>query len=288
MNTTTTGELLSLFLLHAVKQVSIKIFWWHRWTTESSVVCLLLCCAFLLQCAHLFHDLMCASARMLNGKSDKNKCAIRSFLYKFGKRCFSLWSYHFHHSMCHIIKSISPHVIGLLNFDLGFDYLLLSGSFSLRYDVFNGIFEGQFMSTVFVPQCFTRGADDPDSGGKKIFRFYVLHSRELNFSLCHMVCPSARDTQANEEASKYPSRKWSQKASLGSSLSVISSLERRRILDGPCASDLTILLRKQCAPWVWRKLATSSLAGLQSWLKVMAAAQRHRVTVQINRAILKA
>lgn len=134
----------------------------------------------------------------------------------------------------------------------------------------------------------TRGADDPDRGGKKIFRFYVLHSRELNFSLCHMVCPSARDTQANEEASKHPSRKWSQKASLGSSLSVISSLERRRILDGPCASDLTILLRKQCAPWVWRKLATSSLAALQSWLKVMAAAQRHRVTVQINRAILKA
>lgn len=178
---------------------------------------------------------------------------------------------------------------GLLKFDLGFDYLLLSGSFSLPYDVFNGIFEGQFMSTVFVPQCFTHVALMTQIGGKKkIFRFYVLHSRELNFSLCHMVCPSARDTQANEEASKYPSRKWSQKASLGSSLSVISSLERRRILDGPCASDLTILLRKQCAPWVWRKLATSSLAGLQSWLKVMAAAQRHRVTVQINRAILKA
>lgn len=177
MNTTTTGERLSLLLLHAVKQVSIKIFWWHRRTTESSVVCLLLCCAFLPQCAHLFHDLMCASARMLNGKSDKNKCAIRSFLYKFGKRCFSLWSYHFHHSMCHIIKSISPHVIGLLNFDLGFDYLLLSGSFSLRYDVFNGIFEGQLMSTVFVPQCFTHVALMTQIAGGKKYSDFMCSTR---------------------------------------------------------------------------------------------------------------
>lgn len=247
---------------------------------------------FLPQCAHLFHDLTCASARMLNGKSDKNKCAIRSFLYKFGKRCFSLWSYHFHHLMCHIIHSITWGHSVLMWWFIEFRsrlwlFIISRIIFFMIWCIQRYIWGPVYEDSVCTAMFHTRGADDPD-WWKKIFRFYVLHSRELNFSLCHMVCPSARDTQANEEASKYPSRKSSQKASLGSSLSVISSLERRRILDGPCASDLTILLRKQCAPWVWRKLATSSLAGLQSWLKVTAAAQRHRVTVQINRAILKA
>lgn len=197
---------------------------------------------------------------------------------------FNVPHYKFHQSSCD----------DLLNFcDAQCQYrlwLLITGSLSSWYDVFNGIFVRQFMTTAFAQQCSTNTLRWwPRLGGRKIFRFiYVLHSRELNFSLCHMVCPSARDTQANEEARKYPSRERGQKASLGSSLSVISSLERRRILDGPCVSNLTILLGKQCVPWVWRKLATSSLAGLQSWLKVTAAAQRHRVTVQINRAILKA
>lgn len=33
--------------------------------------------------------------------------------------------------------------------------------------------------------------------------------------------------------------------------------------------------------------ATSSLAALQAWLKVMAATQMHKVTVQINTGILE-
>lgn len=37
---------------------------------------------------------------------------------------------------------------------------------------------------------------------EKIFRFYVLYSRELNFSLCHMVYSSVGGMQANEETNK--------------------------------------------------------------------------------------
>lgn len=37
---------------------------------------------------------------------------------------------------------------------------------------------------------------------EKIFRLYVLNSRELNFSLCHMVYPSVAEVQANEETNK--------------------------------------------------------------------------------------
>lgn len=78
------------------------------------------------------------------------------------------------------------------------------------------------------------------------------------------------------------------KALLGSSLRVISSLEKNSSLDGACTGAVTILLRKHSVLWVWLKLATSSLAGLQSWLKVTDATQRHKVTVQINSCILEA
>lgn len=37
---------------------------------------------------------------------------------------------------------------------------------------------------------------------EKIFTFYVLYSRELNFSLCHMVYSSVMEMQANEETNK--------------------------------------------------------------------------------------
>lgn len=114
VNTTTTGELLSLLLLHAVKQVGIKISWWHRENNRIFCSVFTFVLRFLPQCAHLFHDLMCASARMLNGKSDKNKCDIHCFLFKFGKCCFSRWSYRIHHSTWHLINSSSPD--GLLNF----------------------------------------------------------------------------------------------------------------------------------------------------------------------------
>lgn len=66
---------------------------------------------------------------------------------------------------------------GLLNLDLGFDYLLLAGSFSLRYDVFNAIFEGQFMSTVFVPQCFTHVALMTQIGGEKKYSDFMCSTR---------------------------------------------------------------------------------------------------------------
>lgn len=287
MNTTTTGELLSLLLLHAVKQVSIKIFWWHQRTTESSVVCLLLCYAF---CPSV-HICFMIWRVPVPGCWMGNQMRTNA---PFAVSCINLVSAV---SVCGVtistIQCVTLYIPSVLmwwfiEFRSRLWLFIISRIiFFMIWCIQRYIWGPVYEDSVCTAMFHTRGADDPD-WWKKIFRFYVLHSRELNFSLCHMVCPSARDTQANEEASKYPSRKSSQKASLGSSLSVISSLERRRILDGPYASDLTILLRKQCAPWVWRKLATSSLAGLQSWLKVTAAAQRHRVTVQINRAILKA
>lgn len=182
-------------------------------------------------CTFSFHDLMCISAVLSNRKSDKNRCAVHSFLFKFSKSCFNLESVHFHHSFCHILNSFSPHV--MVHWISVMHNLVKMLGLIIHFITF--IFKWCLcMVLLQLHICMEASIQVHHSlmtQIEKIFRFYVLYSRELNFSLCHMVCSSARDMQANEETNKlfslqYPSRKWSHKSSLGSSLRVISSLEK--------------------------------------------------------------
>lgn len=194
----------------------IKIFWWH-WENNTIFCCVFtFMFRFLPQCAHFHFMIWCVLVPCSRTGNLIRTDALFTISYLNLINLVSM----FQSGECPFLSFNLPHFKflqsscdGLLNFcdaqqcqDVGFDHFgLFQEQDNFNFDVFawypfNCIFVWKLPTAPFTLAVFQTLALMTQI--EKIFRFYVLYSRELNFSLCHMVCSSARDMQANEETNK--------------------------------------------------------------------------------------